>query len=195
MSDMLYDRQKKLDLNTDYTITVVGVGGVGFWVAKFAAMSGISEIHLFDDDTIEYHNLNRLDIPEKFIGRNKADVGQIIINSIRPDCKVKAFGMRLREYMFPKTDWLVDCTDELKSQEENQAIAIKHNASYMKVGYDGESFSINDKVAEWGEAEDGYVVVPSWCVPASIVGALAVAKIVKYPSKEVARTVGGLFNY
>jgi tRNA A37 threonylcarbamoyladenosine dehydratase len=195
MSDMLYDRQKKLDLNTDYTITVVGVGGVGFWVAKFAAMSGISEIHLFDDDTIEYHNLNRLDIPEKFIGRNKADVGKIIINNIRPDCKVKAFGMRLREYMFPKTDWLIDCTDELKSQEENQVIAQKHNASYMKVGYDGESFSINDRVAEWGEVEDGYVVVPSWCVPASIVGALAVAKIVKYPSKEVARTVGGLFNY
>jgi hypothetical protein len=174
---------------------VVGVGGVGFWVAKFAAMSGISEIHLFDDDTIEYHNLNRLDIPEKFIGRNKAGVGKIVINSIRPDCKVKAFGMRLREYMFPKTDWLIDCTDELKSQEENQSIADKHNARYMKVGYDGESFSINDRVAEWGEAEDGYVVVPSWCVPASIVGALAVAKIVKYPSKEVARTVSGLFNY
>ena len=68
--------------------------------------------------------------------------------------------MRLREYMFPKTDWLIDCTDELKSQEENQAIAEKHGARYMKVGYDGEAFSINNKVASWGEAEDGYVVVP-----------------------------------
>jgi len=195
MSDMLYDRQKKLDLNTDISITVVGVGGVGFWVAKFAAMTGISEIYLFDDDTIEYHNLNRLDIPEKFIGRNKADVAGIIINNIRPDCKVKVRAMRLKDYMFPGCDWLIDCTDELKSQEENQAIAKKCGARYMKVGYDGEHFSINNKVAEWGEAEDGYVVVPSWCVPASIVGALAVAKIVKYPSKEVARTVSGLFNY
>jgi len=195
MSDMLYNRQEKLELNTDLSITVVGVGGVGFWVAKFAAMTGIDEIYLFDDDIIEYHNLNRLDVPIKFVGRNKAEVGQVIINNIRPDCNVKARAMRLRDYMFPKTDWLIDCTDELKSQEENQAIAQSHGARYMKVGYDGEGFSINDKVAEWGEAEDGYVVVPSWCVPASIVGALAVAKIVKYPSKEVARNVRDLFNY
>jgi hypothetical protein len=195
MSDMLYDRQEKLELNTDLSITVVGVGGVGFWVAKFAAMTGIDEIYLFDDDIIEYHNLNRLDVPIKFVGRNKAEVGQIIINNIRPDCNVKVRAMRLKDYMFPNTDWLIDCTDELKSQEENQAIAEKFGARYMKVGYDGEGFSINDKVAEWGEADDGYVVVPSWCVPASIVGALAVAKIVKYPSKEVARNVRDLFNY
>lgn len=195
MTNPLYDRQKKLDLQTDMSITVVGVGGVGFWVAKFAAMSGIEEIHLFDDDTIEYHNLNRLDIPDKFLGRNKADVGQIIIRSIRPDCNVKAFAMKLRDYMFPKTDWLVDCTDNYESQVKNQAIAKDNDAQYMKVGYDGESFSINGKVAEWGEAEDGYVVIPSWCVPASIVGALAVAKIVKYPTREAAGHVKNLLNF
>src|SRR5210317_307108 len=174
----LYDRQEKLELKTDTSITVVGVGGVGFWVAKFAAMSGIPEIHLFDPDTIETHNLNRLDLPLKFIGKNKADVGRLVISTIRPDCKVKAFGMKLQEYMFSKTAWLVDCTDNFESQEQNYKIATNANSHYMKVGYDGEQFSINDKVAEWGEAEDGYVVIPSWCVPASIVGALAVAKIV-----------------
>ena len=195
MTNLLYDRQKTLDLNTHTSITVVGVGGVGFWVAKFAAMSGIQEIHLFDDDTIEYHNLNRLDVPEKFIGRNKAEVGQIIIRSIRPDCNVKAFPMRLKGYMFSNSVWLVDCTDNYESQLENQKIAKEAGSKYMKVGYDGESFSINNKVAEWGEAEDGYVVIPSWCVPASIVGALAVAKIVKYPTREVARTVNDLFNF
>jgi molybdopterin/thiamine biosynthesis adenylyltransferase len=191
----LYDRQEKLELKTDISITVVGVGGVGFWTAKFAAMTGIEEIHLFDPDTIETHNLNRLDLPLKFVGKNKADVGRLVISTIRPDCKIKAFGMKLQEYMFGSTDWLVDCTDNFESQEKNYQIALNHGANYMKVGYDGEQFSINNKVAEWGEAEDGYVVIPSWCVPASIVGALAVAKIVKYPALEVARNVESLFNY
>lgn len=191
----LYDRQEKLKLNTNTSITIVGVGGVGFWTAKFAAMTGIEEIHLFDPDTIETHNLNRLDLPLKFIGKNKADVGRLIINAIRPNCNVKAFGMKLQEYMFGNTEWLIDCTDNFESQESNYKIATNRNAKYMKVGYDGEQFSINDKVAEWGEAEDGYVVIPSWCVPASIVGALAVAKIVKYPTKEVARNVKSLFNF
>lgn len=193
--DLLYDRQKDLGLNTDIAITVVGVGGVGFWVAKFAAMSGIPKIYLFDPDTIETHNLNRLDLPLKYLGRNKADIARVMINSIRPDCEVKAFATKLRSYMFNSSNWLIDCTDNFKSQEENYEIAKEHSAKYMKVGYDGEHFSINDKIGDWGEAEDGYVVIPSWCVPAAIVGALAVAKIVKYPNKEVARTVKGIFNY
>jgi molybdopterin/thiamine biosynthesis adenylyltransferase len=190
-----YDRQKELKLNVDTTISVVGVGGVGFWVAKFAAMSGIPKIYLYDPDIIEIHNLNRLDIPEKFLGRNKADVGAIIIKSLRPDCDVKAFGMKLQSFTFADTEWLIDCTDNFESQELNSTIAEECGANYMKVGYDGESISINDKIAEWGEAEDGYVVIPSWCVPASIVGALAVAKIVKYPSKELGTDISKLFNY
>lgn len=59
----LYDRQKTLNLNKDISITVVVVGGVGYWVAKFAAMSGIEKIYLYDHDVIEEHNLNRLDLP------------------------------------------------------------------------------------------------------------------------------------
>jgi Neuraminidase (sialidase) len=108
---------------------------------------------------------------------------------------VKAFAMKLKDYMFSDTTWLVDCTDNYESQVENQKIAQDSGSLYMKVGYDGENFSINNKVAEWGEAEDGYVVIPSWCVPASIVGALAVAKIVKYPTREVGWHINGLFNF
>jgi tRNA A37 threonylcarbamoyladenosine dehydratase len=191
----IYDRQKKLELNIDTSISVAGCGGVGFWVAKFAAMSGIPKIYLYDPDIIEIHNLNRLDIPEKFLGRNKADITGIILKSLRAECDVKAFGMKLQPFTFAETEWLVDCTDNFESQTINRQIAEDNNAKYMKVGYDGENISINDEIAEWGEAEDGYVVIPSWCVPASVVGALAVAKIVKYPSKELGTKISKLFNY
>ena len=46
----------------------------------------------------------------------------------------------------------------------------------------------------WGEAPDGYVVIPSWVVPAVIIAAMAVAKIMKYPDAEVVSSVKGIFN-
>lgn len=190
----LYNRQEKLKIDKDVSITIVGAGGIGFWVAKFAAMSGIEKIYIFDPDVIEEHNLNRLDIPDKFIGRNKSDVVKLIINSIRPECTIYSFPYKFSDIHKTDTDWLVDCTDNHKSQLENQRLATSFGQKYMKAGYDGESFSIHNSVAEWGEADDGYQIVPSWVVPATIVAALTVAKIMKYKSKEVITNVENLFR-
>jgi len=96
---------------------------------------------------------------------------------------------KLQEHTFLKTDWIIDCTDNFASQIENQKIANESGSSYIKSGYDGESFSINESVAEWGEVVDGYQITPSWVVPASIVAALTIAKIVKYNEYEVASNI------
>jgi len=190
----IYDRQLTLDLNTDISITVVGAGGIGFWVCKFAAMSGIKDIHVFDPDVIEESNLNRLDIPERFIGKNKADMVKVVVEMLRPMCSVSARPFKYQDFNAVKTDWIVDCTDNYESQVNNQKIAKSMGSKYCKAGYDGESFSINDTVAEWGEAEDGYTITPSWVVPASIVAALTVAKIMKYSDSEVYSNIGTLMK-
>ena len=119
----LYQRQKPLKLNSDTSITIVGCGGIGYWVAKFAAMSGIETIYAFDDDTFEEHNLNRIDLPLKFLGRNKADVVKIVCNNIRPECTVYSMPWRFNESSITGTEWLIDCTDNYKSQLENQKLA------------------------------------------------------------------------
>jgi len=190
----LYDRQKTLKLNKDQSITVVGVGGIGFWVCKFAAMSGISKIYAFDPDTIEEHNLNRLDLPLNFLGKNKAEVAKSIVTALRPDCTFISMPFPYNG-QDTRTDWLVDCTDRLKAQEANQKFAREKGMKYFKAGYDGESFSLHNEVAEWGEIEDdGYVVIPSWVVPAVLVATLAVAKIMKYPKAEFASTIPNLLK-
>src|SRR5574343_556867 len=119
----LSDRQKTLNLNKDISITVVGVGGVGYWVAKFAAMSGIEKIYLYDHDVIEEHNLNRLDLPTDAIGKNKAAIVKGMITYLRPDATVYSFPFKFKESLAKKTDWLIDCTDSSYVQEENQRIA------------------------------------------------------------------------
>jgi hypothetical protein len=66
---------------------------------------------------------------------------------------------------------------------------------YIKSGYDGTHISINDKIAEWGESQDGYRIVPSWAVPAIIVASLTVAKIMKYNTFELGTDISNIFNY
>lgn len=190
----LYNRQEKLRLNTNQSISVVGCGGIGFWVCKFAAMSGIQKIYAFDHDIIDETNLNRLDLPRRFIGKNKAEATRVVVNSIREECSFYAFPFKMQAHTFGNTDWIVDCTDNHESQIENQKIAKMNRAKYFKAGYDGENFGIHNKVAEWGEAEDGYQVIPSWVVPATMVASLAVAKILKYNSSEVVSSVNDVFN-
>jgi tRNA A37 threonylcarbamoyladenosine dehydratase len=190
---MLYDRQKALQLRTP-SITVVGCGGIGFWVGKFCAMAGIETIHLFDPDTIEDHNRNRLDLTEKAIGVNKAQVLKDLIVELRPEVSCYAMPFKYQEHLAKKTDWVIDCTDLSKSQEENLKIAKKFGSKYVKAGYDGEHISINNNLAEWGVAEDGYTVIPSWVVPAVIVAALTVAKIMKYDKEEISTTIQRLFS-
>ena len=191
---IIYERQEKLKLNTNQSLVIVGCGGIGYWVAKYAAMSGIEKMYVFDDDVIEENNLNRLDLPNWFIGKNKADVVKTVINTIRPDCTCYAMPYRLTNNHMIDGDWLVDCTDKHESQLKNQEIAKKKGLRYVKAGYDGEQFSIHNSVAEWGESDDGYTVVPSWVVPASIIAAMTVAKITKYPDKELVSNVPGIFE-
>jgi molybdopterin/thiamine biosynthesis adenylyltransferase len=189
-----YSRQEKLDLDSDMSISIIGAGGIGFWVGKFAAMSGIKDIYVYDDDIVEESNLNRLDIPMKFIGKNKADMVGMVVKMLRPNCNITTRPFKYQKFNAAKTDWVIDATDNYESQLNNQEIAKSMGARYVKAGYDGESFSINDRVAEWGESEDGYQITPSWVVPASIVAALTVAKIMKYCDSEVYGNVGMLMN-
>lgn len=191
----IYKRQKELKLDTNQSITVCGAGGIGYWVCKFAAMSGIETIYCFDDDTLEEHNLNRLDLPLKFLGRNKADIVKVVINNLRPQCTVYSMPWRFNDTSDTETDWLIDCTDNYKSQVENQKLAQQFGMKYMKAGYDGLHITISDKVAMWGDdVDDGYQTVPSWVVPATIVAAMTVAKIMKYNNKETSCFIKDLYK-
>ncbi len=190
----LYKRQEELKLNHPKKVAVVGCGGIGYWVAKFLAMSGVEHLELFDPDTLEEHNLNRLDIPYRFLGKNKADVTQKAIQALRDECTVYAYPFKFSD-LASGFDWIVDCTDDGDSQLENQTIAKKMGAKYFKAGYDGEGFGIHNEIAEWGESTNGYTIVPSWVVPAVIVAALSVAKMMKYPDAEVISSVKNLFRF
>ena len=111
----LYDRQETLELNVPKKVAVVGCGGIGYWVAKFLAMSGCEHIELYDPDTLEEHNLNRLDIPYRFLGQNKADVTKKAIQSLREEVTCYAYPFKFSD-LAKGYDWVIDCTDDGDSQ-------------------------------------------------------------------------------
>lgn len=183
----IYNRQRNMNINKNIHVCIAGCGGVGFNAGIQFAMAGVSQFTLFDADVIEEHNLNRLPVPYSCIGMNKAKTLKEMIRQMRPDADVTVYKVNFDEMLVNSVDWIVDCTDKFSAQKEIYSTASNRSISYCKLGYDGERISIHNKVATWDadESDDqGYNVVASWAVPATVVAALGVAKVLKYNNKE-----------
>ena len=80
-------------------VMIIGVGGVGSWVAEALARSGIGHLSLVDWDDICFSNTNRqIHAMTGTAGRAKVDILADRIHLINPECEVKA----IREFYTDK---------------------------------------------------------------------------------------------
>jgi molybdopterin/thiamine biosynthesis adenylyltransferase len=191
-NDLLYNRQAQLDLDIPTNVCVVGLGGIGAWVAILSAMSGVPNLYLFDPDKIEEHNRNRLPFCQGSLNQTKVDVVRNYILAIRPEATVVAIPEKLEGIMLTiqlsVSGYIVDCTDSPKAQFTIYNACKKMGVKYIRAGYDGTHITVAGVVSGWiktGVEEEAYTVNPSWVVPAVTVAALAVGKMMKYPNQEV----------
>jgi ubiquitin-like modifier-activating enzyme 5 len=70
---------------------IAGVGGLGMVSAEMLARCGIGTLYLFDKDTVEIVNLNRMGFNEKDIKIPKVEVIAKRIKEINPDVKVESY--------------------------------------------------------------------------------------------------------
>lgn len=70
----IYIRQESMNLDIPNEIHILGVGGVGTWVAYNAALMGVPLIHLYDGDTLADHNRNRLPYPDCYVDMDKVSL-------------------------------------------------------------------------------------------------------------------------
>lgn len=69
----------------EYTVAVVGVGGVGSVTAEMLTRCGIGKLILFDYDKVELANMNRLFFQPHQAGLSKVDAAAKTLEAINPD--------------------------------------------------------------------------------------------------------------
>ena len=187
----LYSRQTTLNLVTQQSVMIVGVGGVGVWVALSLALAGINRLVLYDGDELSTHNLNRFPLPVGFVGKPKSEAICDWLATLRPDMHIEARGMynpEVNENALRGINYLVCCTDSLKSRRLCYKAAIDWGINYIEAGADGQRFSVSPKPPDFStelEENPGYQTVPVHVGPCMMAGATVAFYVLNYLSAEV----------
>lgn len=107
-------------------VVIIGIGGVGSWVAEALARSGMGKLTLIDMDVIAESNINRqLHSLNSTLGRNKIDVMKERIQDINENCEVTCiddfihmdnFKELLLDKHSTRPDFIVDCIDSSRTK-------------------------------------------------------------------------------
>ncbi len=103
-------------------VCVVGIGGVGSWVAEALARSAIGNITLIDLDEVCVTNTNRqIHALASSVGQSKVEVMAARIKQINPDCQVDPVmdfvtDKNVAEYLNRGFHYVVDATDSVKAK-------------------------------------------------------------------------------
>ncbi|TKB53672.1 tRNA cyclic N6-threonylcarbamoyladenosine(37) synthase TcdA [Ferrimonas aestuarii] len=121
-------------------VCVVGIGGVGTWVAEALARSGIGQITLIDLDDICITNTNRQSHALKqTIGQSKVAVMAQRLRDINPEIQVNEVedfvdSDNLFELIDDNLDYLVDCIDSVKAKAALIAHCKRRKIKVVTVG-------------------------------------------------------------
>jgi hypothetical protein len=174
-----YSRQSALDAlmtpkmsKSDVNI-IVGCGGIGFWLGLQLAMLGYRHFILIDGQNVDYSNLNRLPVPQSWVGVNKAVALRKIIRSMRLDTIVLAVSTHVAKdtmsilknatgrfkamdmhYYGQGRATLWDTTDDAKIQNELCKYAKEvQGLEYRKLGYEGFEIGCYKDYSVWTPEE------------------------------------------
>ncbi|TMO56604.1 tRNA cyclic N6-threonylcarbamoyladenosine(37) synthase TcdA [Pseudoalteromonas phenolica] len=100
---------------------VIGIGGVGSWVAESLARTGVGKITLIDMDDICVTNINRqIHALTDSVGEQKIEAMAARIKQINPECDVQLVDdfltlENIREYI-TGYDYVIDCIDAVNEK-------------------------------------------------------------------------------
>ncbi|XP_060603283.1 ubiquitin-like modifier-activating enzyme 5 [Ruditapes philippinarum] len=79
----------------EYTVAVVGVGGVGSVTAEMLTRCGIGKLLLFDYDKVELANMNRLFYQPHQAGLSKVEAAEKTLKEINPDVEFEIYNYNI----------------------------------------------------------------------------------------------------
>jgi len=119
--EMLIGKEALTKLSTS-RVAVIGLGGVGSYVAEALVRSGVGNIRIVDGDVVESSNVNRqLPALSTTIGSNKAAVMGARMWAINPECNVEKYEAfyepgKFHECLEGHWDYIADAIDDVKAK-------------------------------------------------------------------------------
>lgn len=118
-------------------VLIVGLGGVGGYVACALARSGIMDFVIIDNDTVDVSNLNRQIVATlSTIGKKKVDVLEEILHDINKDIKVTKYDLfltseNISDVITSEIDFVIDACDTVKTKEAIILECLNKNISFI----------------------------------------------------------------
>ncbi|KAL0928515.1 hypothetical protein M5K25_000400 [Dendrobium thyrsiflorum] len=79
----------------DFSVAIVGIGGVGSVSAEMLTRCGIGRLLLYDYDTVELANMNRLFFRPEQVGMTKTDAAVQTLSEINPDVVLESYSLNI----------------------------------------------------------------------------------------------------
>jgi tRNA A37 threonylcarbamoyladenosine dehydratase len=119
---------------------VIGIGGVGSWVAEAFARNGIGQVTLIDLDDLCITNINRqIHALTSSVGQSKVDVMRDRIMQINPECVVNTIEdfvtlENMAEIMSNGYDYVVDAIDSVNVKSAVIAHCKRNKIPLITIG-------------------------------------------------------------
>ena len=165
---------------SEHSAVVVGLGGIGSWIALNLAMTGLGTLILYDNDKVEASNLNRTLFKLSHIGQAKTKAVKELISERRKDTIVITIQELFSVEHLKKLegiDFIFDCSDSIKIKDS--LAQVKTRPRYIKLGYDGfeGTLCVDDFTSgQWG-SDSSYTITPSFFAPPQILSALGIIEM------------------
>jgi tRNA A37 threonylcarbamoyladenosine dehydratase len=140
--DRLYSVQGAARIRAAH-VAVVGLGGVGSWVAEALARSGVGQLTLIDLDHVSESNINRqIQALDTTVGMAKVQAMRERIALIHPQCVVQA----VEEFVTPENwssllphpvDAVIDACDQVRAKTAMAAWARQTQTCFVTLGAAG----------------------------------------------------------
>ncbi len=144
-------------------VCVVGIGGVGSWVAEALARSGVGQLTLIDPDDITSSNINRqIHADTSTIAHAKVEAMRKRIELINPECTCHTIddmlvSKNIEKYIGSHLDYVVDAMDSIRFKAALINYCKRRKIKIITVGgaggrTDPSKISITDLSITWNDA-------------------------------------------
>jgi len=120
-------------------IGIVGLGGGGSHIVQQTAHIGLKRYALYDPQTAEDTNLNRLvGARLRDTGKEKLKIARRMIKGLQPDAKVQCIRSRWQSEpeVLMACDVVFGCVDSFQDRDELETFCRRHLILYIDIGMD-----------------------------------------------------------